>query len=334
MQLLKTGKLFIAGVLCLLPAVLWADGVADGIYKVQEGDTLWDIATAKLKDPFQWPKLWKANPHIKDPHWIFPGQQLTIPAEIAKQEPPPPKEEQISSVQVAEDKSERRTITPERMALKKIPVRPKGYLVSREVFLSAGMVGDLLPATGRIIGFMPGRTLAGRGDTIFIETKGSVAVGTKLYIVSTPERIVDESTKTVLGYFTKIKGVIETAGEDNGYQMARIVESYEEIVREDSLADFFGIDLPEEPTTERNPLLSGKIVKVLDGNVTGRSGIVFLEGGRNKDLRAGDLFTVVTSDEPNITIGRLQVVNVSAKASTAVVRSAEREIRAGDIFKN
>ncbi|MDR2999959.1 MAG: LysM peptidoglycan-binding domain-containing protein [Fibromonadaceae bacterium] len=50
-------------------------------YRVQKGDTLWDLSEAYLQDPFAWPDLWKANPHIQDPHWIYPGDSICFPGQ-------------------------------------------------------------------------------------------------------------------------------------------------------------------------------------------------------------------------------------------------------------
>jgi len=53
-------------------------------HRVVKGDTLWDISKQEMKDPFLWPKIWKTNPDIKNPHKIYPDQLIRLPAGLTE----------------------------------------------------------------------------------------------------------------------------------------------------------------------------------------------------------------------------------------------------------
>lgn len=69
--------------LSLLSAAAFADTVQlhrdhPDRYTVVKGDTLWDIASRFLRDPWQWANVWNKNEQIRNPHLIYPGDVIIL----------------------------------------------------------------------------------------------------------------------------------------------------------------------------------------------------------------------------------------------------------------
>lgn len=76
-------RVLLAGVMCLSAG--WVVAQSSLIkadypdeYIVQEGDTLWDIASQFLQDPQRWQEVWVPDEHLDDADLIYPGDKLYL----------------------------------------------------------------------------------------------------------------------------------------------------------------------------------------------------------------------------------------------------------------
>jgi hypothetical protein len=58
--------------------VSYGGGEPPGSHLVRHGDTLWGICGFYFQNPYQWPRIWSYNPQIKNPHWIYPGDEVRL----------------------------------------------------------------------------------------------------------------------------------------------------------------------------------------------------------------------------------------------------------------
>ena len=180
----------------VLPGLTQEAKEAEGMYTIKKGDTLWDISSKFLKDPFLWPKLWERNPYITNPHLIFPGnpirlsatepvkreeskkvveekpKELVKEAEVKKVETPPPPVEKKPEP-VAEVKPVKAVEKPV-----KVEEKPVYFPEIRD----AGFMTDIpYQGIGIVLEGKEGKTLMSAGDIIYLafRTSESILIGNK-----------------------------------------------------------------------------------------------------------------------------------------------------------
>ncbi len=60
------------------PPITGATGEVPSSHVVRRGDTLWGICDEYYRNPYEWPRLWSYNPDLKNPNWIYPGDELRL----------------------------------------------------------------------------------------------------------------------------------------------------------------------------------------------------------------------------------------------------------------
>jgi len=222
---------------------------AEGVYTIQKGDTLWDISSKFLKDPFLWPKLWERNPYITNPHWIYPGNPIRLTgAEPAKKEEPskaveekPQKGAKEPEVQEAEVEKVVSPAPPpvekkqEEVAEVKAEVKPapvvekSGYF--REI-RSAGFMSSLeYQGIGIVLESREGKNYMSEGDILYVtlKTEEPIAIGNKYTVFRAAREIRHPVTDQRVGRKYLVVGNIQLIDQHGKFYTARVIECFDAI---------------------------------------------------------------------------------------------------------
>jgi LysM repeat protein len=297
-------------------------------YTVVQGDTLWDISSKELKDPFLWPKIWKENPEIPNPDKIYPKQVIRIPLNLLQKEMP---EAGIAETRV-EVKPEMKKEEPKKEIARKIQPVKREYLIDRNLLISSGYIADSVHSVGKIVSSPTGRTLLGRGDYAYIKTDKPAKVGDRFYVIRSAEKVTHPKSGVMIGYLIEILGVAEVVGKDNDETKVKITFSFSDILLTDNLLDnFYEIEPPLAIENPRKPNINGYVVTTKHLQIiTGTWDTVYLDRGTKDGLEVGDEFATILSGEHKVINGLVQVINVREKTATAVVRKSKDIITKGD----
>ena len=308
------------------------------IYRVQSGDTLWDIAALYLRDPWRWQSLWAENPEIENPHLIFPGDVLRlywgdgVPRLVRQNQP----DIELTPALRA---------SPRESA---IPVIPREKIAP---FLRDHSVVDaaVLASAAYVVSGDAGRLLSGDGDRLFVSGEVSQAVDYRL--VRFDKALKDPVTGEHLGTFVLDVGAASASdfrGEPSDGELTAmwVKQVRQEIRIGDRLLPIGASQLAPGylPQSPRVSIENGFVIAVAGGlTQMGPLDIVVINRGAREGLRPGDVLAIeqsgpavndpVTGDSvrlPDIRAGVLMAFAVYERASFGLVLEANRAMVVGD----
>jgi hypothetical protein len=250
-------------------------------YVVKKGDTLWGISGTFLKDPWQWPKVWKMNrAEIKNPHLIYPGDVVVL--DMSNGSP--------------ELKLLRQTVTLEpgvieeplkKEAIYTIPPNVIGPFLSQPLLIEQGELEN----APRIVGVQDNRLILSPGTRVYINNlEENDKTFWNIYRPGTV--LKDPDTNEILGteaiYLGDAK--ITKFGKPSS---GNIVKAKEEIFTKDRLVvaseGFKESFVPHAPETD----LRGRILKIYGGVAeAGPETVVSINLGKQNGLEDGHVLAI------------------------------------------
>ncbi|NNE63764.1 MAG: LysM peptidoglycan-binding domain-containing protein [Gammaproteobacteria bacterium] len=316
-------------------------------YIVQEGDTLWDISSVFLRDPWYWPEIWYKNPQVENPHLIYPGDVLAI-IYVGGQ-----KRVQISQrgeqgaalagtgtggMKVVKMSPRVRTQTIE-SSIPSIPIDSIRHLLARPLVIDE----DQLKNSAYIISSLDSHLVNSINDKLYVR-KLDTSTGNGRYQVFRPNRpLFDPITNELLGYEALYVGETKLLLRGDPATV-RVTNSEREILRNDRVLpidntnferDFF----PRPPATD----VSGEIVSLLDAiSQLGQYQTLAINLGSRDGLETGNLLNINRRGEiipdkeeedptfrvklPDEKIGTAMIIRAFEKMSYAMVMTADRPV--------
>jgi hypothetical protein len=292
------------------------------VYVAEEGDTLWDIAERFFQEPWYWPILWSFNPHITNPNWIFPGDQVYLI-------PPRPVVQIKEGYQVTES---RYSIGPQvEMALGR-----------RVGFLSE----DDIKASGILRHSREEKLMLAETDEAYIrfDTARRVKEGDLFLAFRIEGKVKHPITKKKLGNKVRYLGVVKVTSTEKPLNKAVLLVSFEEITRDDRVAPFAPIQRIVPPVRNVSEVAATVVDSFEEIDNIGEYHYVLIDRGASDGVIVGNRFLVrekgdgvpeynpkpkKRGDFPLEVHGEILVIETFQQTSLGIVTYANREFSAG-----
>ncbi|HJN77970.1 MAG TPA: LysM peptidoglycan-binding domain-containing protein [Myxococcota bacterium] len=313
-------------------------------YTIQPGDTLWDISTAFMGDPYYWPRLWSFNDYITNPHWIYPGQAVVFkPGTVLD-----PPEMDLPEVRQA-------GYTPPDTVLIDSQLECGPDVRYDESYPSAhyqvpAFLAD--PADvevwGSVYAAKSGHVSLAEGELIYLDLDDTDAVGCGdvVSIIRQGEKVRHPETRKVsYGNLFHVIADARILHIDEDDQVTAVVRRmYGPVKRGDVVGPIITVDaeLPSQPP--RGDLAGVVIARSGQAlyDLAGPGEVVFIDRGRADGLRVGNSMYVIHQrdqsvsllvDQDNIpeqVVARVIVTGVEENHSTGVIIRAATHVSVGD----
>ena len=323
-------------------------------YIVQEGDTLWDISTVFLRDPWYWPEIWFKNPQVENPHLIYPGDTLAIVyiggerrVQILSRGADGSVLSQTSDgLKIVKVNPRVRTKAID-ATIASIPIDALRHLLERPIIVDA----ETMKNSAYVLSSVDAHLINSINDKLYVR-KLDTSDGNGRYHIYRPDLpLYDPITDELLGYQALYVGESKLLLRGDPASV-RVTNSEREILRDDRVmpmdnTNFERDFIPRPPSTE----VSGEIVALLDAiSQTGIYQTIAINLGQRDGLesgnvlrirRYGDIIPDKAEDNPRFRvklpdeqIGMAMVIRSFEKVSYALIMEADFPITVEDYVQS
>ncbi|MCU7917628.1 MAG: LysM peptidoglycan-binding domain-containing protein [Candidatus Thiodiazotropha sp. (ex Dulcina madagascariensis)] len=301
-------------------------------YTVVKGDTLWDISSMFLRDPWFWPEVWFVNPQIENPHLIYPGDEIVLTYRGGQP---------VLKLNRKNKLSPSIRATPLDQAIPTIPIDAIAPFLTRPYVVDEG---DLEKAP-YIVHFLDDHIVGGAGISYY--ARSIMEERPTKYTVVRPEKpYKDPDSGEILGYEALYVGSSELKRTGDPAKLLITSSEIEAIIgdrlikttEEEPLIDF-------QPRVPENPI-EGRIISVLNGvSQIGQFNVVVLNKGASAGLEPGHVLQILQGGHeirdiikgrgekvtlPLEKAGHLMVFRTFQKVSFALVMDATKALHVLD----
>lgn len=294
-------------------------------YTIQKGDTLWDLSREFSNSPWVWPEMWHYNPQIKNPHLIYPGQNILV------------YKKEWEGKETAEPVVEQ--------PLEKIQTYHTFTDIERVGFIRKKAVDHL----GTIFKTHDNVKLISTGTLVYIHPEpGSapLSIGNQYTIFRAITPVKDVETNEDYGVQHFLTGVVEITSIEPEFATGRIVTAYRDILVNDRLMPYEqrSVDIPIKKSKQS---FSARIIKPEEhSSLIGQATTVFINKGEHDGIQPGQFYSIYLQEsarpdpdqykETLLTpylIGELIVLHAEKTTATALITKSKQQITPGNIVR-